>query len=133
MATKSSSKNEFFTALAHSLLCIGKSHLVLKDKQLEALELLYFGKDVFLWLPTGYGKSLCFQLLPFLFDFKFNRTGPLSLRSVVIVISPLVSLMVDQVCYFNLSGTFLARKSLPNRQYLCWTSKQVLQRICKYC
>ena len=38
------------------------------------------------------------QLIPFLFDFKLNRTTvPQVERSVVLVISPLVSLMVDQV------------------------------------
>ncbi len=45
-----------------------------------------------------YGKSLCFQMLPFLFDAKFGRImSPPSNRSVVVVISPLVSLMINQV------------------------------------
>ena len=41
---------------------------------------------------TGYGKSICYQLLPFIFDVKPGRTNtPLVDRSVVRVISPLVS------------------------------------------
>ena len=60
-----------------------------------------------MWFPTGYGKSICFQLIPFLLDFKLNRTTvPQVERSVVLVISPLVSLMVDQV-----SG--LQRRGVP--------------------
>ena len=53
---------------------------------------VYEGKDVFVWLPTGFGKSLCYELLPFLFDVKRDRAD-----SVVVVVSPLVSLMIDQV------------------------------------
>ncbi len=46
----------------------------------------------------GYGKSIYYQTLPFLFDKKLDRISSLpSKRSVVLVLSPLVSLMVDQV------------------------------------
>ena len=53
---------------------------------------MYDGKDVFLWLPTGFGKSLCYEVLPFVFDDKLGKRD-----SMVIVVSPLISLMVDQV------------------------------------
>ena len=82
--------------------------LKVKVKQEEALFHFYNGRDVFAWFPTGlYGKSICFQLISFLLDFKLNRTTvPQVERSVVLVISPLVSLMVDQV-----SG--LQRRGVP--------------------
>jgi superfamily II DNA helicase RecQ len=45
-------------------------------------------------LPTGDGKSLIYQLLPFVFD---AYLGYENTTSSVIVISPLNALMVDQI------------------------------------
>ena len=53
---------------------------------------------MFLWLPTGYGKSVFYQALPFPFDVKLERTAlPPSKQSVCLVISPILTLMVNQV------------------------------------
>ena len=60
------------------------------------MKAVYEGKDVFVRLPTGFGKSLCYQVLPFVFDHKLGLIGSGS-SSLVLVISPLLSLMVDQV------------------------------------
>ena len=43
------------------------------------------------YLP-GFGKSICYEVLPFMFDKNLGTDN-----SLVIVVSPLVSLMVDQV------------------------------------
>ncbi len=56
----------------------------LKDLQVEVILSFLTGKDVFAILPTGYGKSLCFAILPLLLDHLFN----FSLPSVVIVVTP---------------------------------------------
>ena len=43
-------------------------YLELKPEQEEAVASFVRGADVFVSLPTGYGKSLCFGLLPRVFD-----------------------------------------------------------------
>lgn len=48
---------------------------------------------MFVSLPTGYGKSFCFVLLPQVFDMMRG----VDKASIAIIISPLISLMQDQV------------------------------------
>jgi len=86
-----SSSFDFDRALAYTLSCVKQEGLCLKDQQVEAVKRLSEGKDVFVWFPTGFGKSMCYQLLPFVFDLKLGRTNaPLVDRSVVLIF-PLVS------------------------------------------
>ena len=73
----------------------------LKDSQREVLEKLVSGLDVFVVQPTGSGKSLIFQSAPIVFD----TVRPLSnAKSIALVISPLASLMQDQVWYLKPVG-----------------------------
>ena len=51
------------------------------------------GRDAFVSFPTGYGKSLCYAILPWAFD----EVRSIDKKSIVIVVSPLVSLTMDQV------------------------------------
>ena len=70
------------------------------DDQREAVESFVLGKDVFVSLPTGSGKSLCYACLPHVFDELRSRGGgSLDHHSIVVVVSPLNSLMQDQVQY----------------------------------
>ncbi len=87
---------------------VGKKDLDLESKQLEAMEALYSGKDVFLLLPTGSGKSICYECLPFLYDYKLHLTATPSQRTTVLVISPLVSLMINQVVNLKRRGVSAA-------------------------
>ena len=79
-------------SLVYAVARVGCSSLSLKPEQKECIKYIFDGKDVFVWLPTGFGKSICYEVLPFIFDKKLGRDN-----SLVLVISPLVSLMVDQV------------------------------------
>ena len=54
---------------SYGLHCIGKESLAMKPDQFEAVRQVCLGKDAFLWLPMGFGKSLCYELLPFVTDF----------------------------------------------------------------
>ena len=90
--------------LEYALSCLKFTGRIM-ERQREAVQALYEGKDVFLWLPTGYGKSICYQILPFLFDFKLKCTAlPPSKHSVCVIVSPLISLMVDQVTNLRANG-----------------------------
>jgi ATP-dependent DNA helicase RecQ len=63
-----------------------------REHQLEVIETLVDGKDAFVLMPTGIGKSICYQIP------SIMREG------VGIVISPLIALMQDQVGALRQSG-----------------------------
>ena len=60
------------------------------------MKYVYKGKDTFVWLPMGFGKSVCYEVLPFVFDVKLGR-GNDSSNNAVIVVSPLVSLTIASI------------------------------------
>ena len=71
----------------------------LKPIQRHVISSFVGGSDVFVSLPTGFGKSYCFVLLPLVFDYIFGVQG-----SIVLCISPLTSLMLEQREKYSTKG-----------------------------
>ena len=67
-----------------------------RPHQQEIIEDLIAGRDAFVLMPTGGGKSLCYQMA------ALHRPG------VAIVVSPLISLMKDQVDALQAAGVAAA-------------------------
>ncbi|KAK4713774.1 hypothetical protein R3W88_019681 [Solanum pinnatisectum] len=60
-------------------------HSDFRGKQLEAIEAVLSGRDCFCLMPTGGGKSMCYQV------------PALTKPGIVLVVSPLIALMENQV------------------------------------
>ena len=90
--TINSSINDAFTSLGYKSPTEDQTRVVFD---------FIAGKDLFVVLPTGSGKSLCFVSLPLVFDRLGKEEG---LSSIILVVSPLISLMKDQVEKYSGKG-----------------------------
>ena len=86
---------------ALDVLCY--EEIYLKVKQYLALDSVLQGRDTIVVLPTGYGKSIIFHLLPFICDYLniSNHSGP---NNAVLVISPLNALINYQITILKNCG-----------------------------
>lgn len=92
MANGSLVRSSFLDGVLYALKQLQKEELVLKEERLKAIRAVYDRRDVFVLLPTGFGKNVCFHVIPFVFDHKLGLVGSQS-KSVVVVVLPLVALM----------------------------------------
>ena len=76
------------TVISASAKALGFGQL--KAEQAAAISQFVSGKDVFVALPTSYGKSLYYCCFPYIYD----RLRSVEKQSIVVVVSPLVE---DQV------------------------------------
>jgi ATP-dependent DNA helicase RecQ len=87
-----------------------------REGQREVVEAILAGKDAVVVMPTGSGKSLCYQL------------PALMLGGATLVVSPLIALMKDQVDALQarqLPATFI-NSSIPEREQ--WSRIEALRR-----
>ena len=83
--------------------------------QREIIESLLSGHDTLGILPTGTGKSLCYQLAGYLTS------------GLVVVVSPLIALMEDQVAALQARGE---KRAIALTSQLTWEEKSyLLQRL----
>ena len=77
--------------------------------------------------PTGYGKSLCFALLPLVYDYLREVKG-----SIVVCISPLTALMMEQKTKYRHQGLvleFSGELQHDNIQSICNVRERIVQLI----
>ena len=82
-------------------------HSAFKNGQEQVVDAILQGQDVLCVMPTGAGKSVCYQVPALMFN------------GVTVVISPLISLMKDQVNALTQNGIRAAylNSSLTSAQY----------------
>ncbi|CAN7077677.1 unnamed protein product [Brassica oleracea var. botrytis] len=81
LAVKTEASDENLT----KLLSLVYGYESFRDGQLQAIKMVLSGSSTMLVLPTGAGKSLCYQI------------PAMILPGITLVVSPLVSLMIDQL------------------------------------
>ncbi|MBU0680515.1 MAG: ATP-dependent DNA helicase [Proteobacteria bacterium] len=77
---------------AHDILTSHFGHQKFRARQEEIIDTLLAGKHCLVMMPTGMGKSICYQIPALLLD------------GLTLVISPLIALMQDQVSALRAKG-----------------------------
>lgn len=92
----------------HKLLKDIFGHSDFRKGQEQAVDCLLSGRDLLAVMPTGAGKSVCYQL------------PALMLRGITLVISPLISLMQDQAAALTQNGVSAAflNSTLSSEEYM---------------
>ena len=72
--------------VAYALHKLQMTDTTLKTEQRSAMEAIYSCQDVFVWLPAGYGKSLRYQVPPFIMDYKHGVVDTQRPSLVLVVI-----------------------------------------------
>jgi ATP-dependent DNA helicase RecQ len=102
--TESISTEQEFLTDAADVLKRHWGHDSFRPGQVELIEAVLSGRDAFGVLPTGAGKSVCYQLPAIMLD------------GMTLVISPLIALMEDQVRSLNEKGISAATLSGGTRK-----------------
>ncbi len=97
----------------HDILKTSFGYDRFRPHQLEIIEHVVAGRDVFVLMPTGSGKSICYQI-------------PAMIRQgVAVVVSPLIALMQDQVQALHQNGV---RAAFLNSSLTAQAARSVEQK-----
>ena len=90
--------SEMSERITFSLLRLKRGSIVLSEQQVAAVLSVLRGQDTVVCLPTGHGKSVIFEVVPWCHEMPdgLGEEGKKAVYSVLIV-SPLLSLMNRQV------------------------------------
>lgn len=94
------------------------NHSSFRPGQAEAIESILQKRDTLVMLPTGVGKSLCYQLPAYL------------LEGAVLVVSPLLSLMQDQVESLKAMGE--SKVVAVNSETSSWERTRIFRQLNHY-
>src|SRR3989338_4493904 len=95
LAAKKHLQCGYMTTATHDLSALLQKHFgfsTFRPLQEEVMQTVLSGEDCLVVMPTGSGKSLCFQLPALCFE------------GLTLVISPLIALMKDQVDGLQANG-----------------------------
>lgn len=109
--------------LACSFFPVEDLYNKLHEEQILTLRKIFKGNDIFFSAPTGFGKSIIYELIPVIAD---DMRGLVPGSNFIIVISPLKALMKDQVKYLNTETAVNAvdlTDSVDNKETLNYISE----------
>ena len=88
-----------------SVLPLFKINL-LTESQFESIYSFICGREVYISLPTGSGKSMIFHLIPLVHTCMFHNSNSTQFKedSIILIICPLLTLMQDQVKLLTYCG-----------------------------
>ncbi len=88
-------------------VCKDFGYVSLKNEQYQCIKEFMSGRDIFVNMPTGWGKSLIFQMVPFIemrLATLLDNATSCRRKAILLVICPLVALMKDQVTQLQSRG-----------------------------
>lgn len=78
---------------------------------------------MFVCLPTGFGKSICFLSLPFARDYLHCPNLGNKVRSMLLVVKPTIPTMVDQcrsLMEKGISAAYINNQQMMNGSKVMW-------------